>query len=476
MIVAAVYDRRGRRSQSAATTWRKPDVSIAVEPIRIELAGVVREAQVVSEPAQCAAYAVDGIVPKYVIYPESADQVAAVLKWAADHGLAVIPCRNATKLGIGNPPRRYDIALSLKQMNNVWHYEPADLTISVESGMKFSDVQHFVDRHKLWLPLDPPAAARASIGGILATNSSGPLRLRYGAPREMVLGLKIATTEGKIIKTGGRVVKNVAGYDFSKLLIGSYGTLGVILEASFKLYPAPAERATFVLRPGSLEIARDLRRRILNSPLQPLRMVLLNGLASALVRNGAASALEANAQELWLEAGGSAQVIDRYARELANMGKAAGAVLERLEGAIAELFWTRISDFRTWVGESHPKALIMKASLPIASGEEFLGRTEQAAESERMRLASFGEAGVGVIHLCCLDEMSSAQTVTFVTGLRKITEKSGGTLVVERSSSDVKAGVDVWGTPGDDLGIMRKLKQAWDPKGILAPGRFAGSL
>ncbi len=186
-------------------------MSLAVESIRAELASIVGESRVVSDPVVCGSAAVDGVAPEVVIYPPSALQVAEVLKWAADHDLAVIPFRNGTKLGIGNPPRRYDLALSLKDLNQVWHYEPADLTVSVEPGIKLGDFQHFLARHRLWLPLDPAGGPRASIGGILAANSSGPLRLRYGTLRDMILGMKIATTEGKLIKTGGRVVKNVAG-------------------------------------------------------------------------------------------------------------------------------------------------------------------------------------------------------------------------------------------------------------------------
>jgi len=222
-------------------------VTTAVGSVHLALAAIAGESHVVSEPAACEALAVAGRVPQYIVDPPTAECVAAVLKFAADHDLAVIPRRNGTKLGLGNPPRRYDLALSLKGLNHVWHYEPADLTICVEAGMMLGDFQHLVGGDGLWLPLDPLGGASASIGGILATNSAGPLRLRFGSPRDMVLGIKVATTEGKLVKSGGRVVKNAAGYDLCKLLIGSYGTLGVIVEATFKLFPRPARRATWVL-------------------------------------------------------------------------------------------------------------------------------------------------------------------------------------------------------------------------------------
>ena len=446
-------------------------MTTAVDAARPELVAVVGESHVASDSAACGAYAVDGRVPSCVVYPPSAEHAAAVLKWAADRDLAVIPCRNGTKLPLGNPPRRYDVALSLKQMNNVWHYEPADLTVSAEAGMKFADFQRFVGQHHLWLPLDPPNAARASLGGILAANSSGALRLRYGGPRDMVVGMKIATTEGKVIKTGGRVVKNVAGYDFSKLLIGSHGTLGVIVEASFKLYPLPAARETFVLQVGSLDIARDLRRRILISALLPLRMVLLNPESAGRVRVAQGSGLERKAHELWLEAGGSRKVLDRYAAEFASLGRELGAGIERLDASEAQTFWTRLSD--SWL--SGPW-VALKATLPISACEEFLGRAEREAESEHLRISTLSQAGVGVLNLCCTGELPTETMVAFIKRLRSAAEGSRGALVVERCSPQVKQAIDVWGTRGDDWEVMRKLKLAWDPKGILAPGRLVGSI
>lgn len=451
-------------------------MTTAVESARAEFASLLGEERVVRDAATCATLAVDGKLPACVVYPTSAEQVAAVLQCAADHDLAVIASRNATKLGMGNSPRRYDVALSLKEMNRVWHYEPADLTVSVEPGMKFGDFQHFVGRHGLWLPLDPPGASKASLGGILATNASGPLRLSYGAPRDMVLGMKIATTEGTVIKAGGRVVKNVAGYDLCKLLVGSYGTLGVIVEASLKLYPLPAERTTFVLPTGTLGIARDLRRRLLHSPLQPMRMVLLDAVASTLVRAGSPLAAEVREPELWVEVGGSTRVIERCARELETLGRAAGAPVSRLETESAVTAWARIADFRAWLADAYPGLVTMKAALPIAAGEEFLSRAQQEAENEKVRLASFGQIGVGIVHLCLLEETRAPGIASLIGRFRSAAEGLGGTLVVERLHPDLKGHLDVWGSPGDDFETMRKLKNLWDPKGILSPGRFVGGL
>jgi glycolate oxidase FAD binding subunit len=451
-------------------------VSTAVETMQRELTAVVGASRVVSDPAACAGLSVDGKAPQCIVYPASAEEVAAVLRRAAELGLGVIPCRNGTKVGVGNPPRRYDVALSLKDMNRVWHYEADDLTVTVEPGMKFGDFQHFVGRQGLWLPLDPPGGARASLGGIVATNSTGPLRLYYGAPRDMVLGMKIATVEGKVVKAGGRVVKNVAGYDIAKLLIGSYGTLGVIVETSFKLFPLPAERETFIIVAGTLGIARDLRRRILHSPLTPLRMVLLEARAAELTLAGTPQERPVKEPEVWLEMAGSPRVMERCHGELETLAKAAGAPLHRLASDDAESVWTRVSDLESWLPDRSQGVVILKALLPDASSEEFVSRAEQEAESDKVALAGFVQLGVGVLHLALLPEAAAPAVLGLIRRLREAAESLGGVLVVERCPLDIKEALDVWGAPGDDIAVMKKIKETWDRKGTLSLGRFLGRL
>ncbi|MDE3179932.1 MAG: FAD-binding oxidoreductase, partial [Acidobacteriota bacterium] len=289
------------------------------------------------------AYAVDGLVPQAVLFPRSQDALAETLKAASERGLALIPCRNKTKLSTGNIPRRYDAALCLKEMNAVWRYEPDDLTASAEAGIKLGDFQRLLSRHGLWIPVDPQGGEKASLGGIVAANASGPLRLKFGTPRDFVIGMKIATPAGKIVKAGGHVVKNVAGYDFCRLLTGSYGALGVIAEISFKLFPLPEGRSSWRAAIPNLKAAREFRRRILDSPLGPMRMVLMDGVASALaaqapVMQRSERKPEAGA-EMWLEFGGSEEVINRCARSLAELAKSVEISFQPLGAEAAEVGW-----------------------------------------------------------------------------------------------------------------------------------------
>lgn len=438
------------------------------------LTSVLSEEQVVRDPAACAGVAVDGLAPQCLVLPRSEQEVAAVLRFASEQKLGVIPCRNATKLGFGNTPRRYDIALSLKELNRVWRYEPDDLTVSVEPGMKLGDFQRFLARRGLWIPLDPPGGARASLGGTVAANAQGPLRLKYGAPRDMVLGMRVATTEGKIVKTGGRVVKNVAGYDLGKLLIGSYGTLGLIVEINFKLFPLPAHRTTWRLAAPNLSQAREFRRALLSSPLGPLRTVTMDSEAAALVSGHEHD--QAQSYEIRVEFGGTETVIRRSGEMLQSMARALELSETTLDGASAEAAWDRVADFESALSSVFSRAVLVKASLPISAGEQFLELAELEAAKEGARTACLNHSGVGIVYVGLLTQEVRPSLGGVTNSLRKAARRLGGALVVLRSPAELKRDIDVWGPPGDAFDLMRRLKEAWDPQGVLSPGRFVGGL
>ena len=452
----------------------------AIAEIQADFAAILGESHLSADPDVCAAFAIDGLRPKCIVYPPTTEQVAEVLKFASSSGLAVIPVRNGTKLGIGAPPHRYDVALSLKDMNRVWYYEPDDLVVSVEPGMKFGDLQHFLGRHNLWVPLDPAGGERASVGGILAANSAGPLRLHYGGPRDLVLGMKVATAEGMVIKTGGRVVKNVAGYDLAKILIGSCGTLGVIVEASLKLHPQVPGRATWIIEPGTLAAALEFRRALQRSPLNPLRMVLMNAAARTMLESGIGGGSTPIGPTIWVEAGGSERVIGRYAEEFRALAHAVKSPVNRLESDRLG-GWERLSDFALWLTRDQGVSVVLKASLPIAASEEFLDRAEREAQGEGWLAIGLAQPGVGVVEVGLTPNPESRTPNPdcrpgLIGRLRHIAHDLGGSLAVTRCPAELKPALDVWGPPGDDFEVMRKLKAAWDPKGTLSPGRFMGGI
>jgi glycolate dehydrogenase FAD-binding subunit len=451
-------------------------VAGVAEAVRTDLAGIVGEGHLTAETPVCESFAVDGQTPDYVVFPGSPDQVAHTLKYAAGRDLAIIACGGATKLCIGNRPGRYDIALCTRNITKVRYYEPSDLTAGVGAGIALADLQNLLKPDGLWLPLDLSGGGKATLGGIVATNASGTLRHFYGAPRDMVVGMQVATTQGKLIRTGGRVVKNVAGYDLGKLLIGSYGTLGVITEVNLKLFPLPAERRTFVLSTGTLGIARDLRRSILTSPIEPLRMVLLDAETARIVHSGMLPGGAVSEPQIWLEAGGSKSVVDRTRKELEALGRAVGAKVQTYEQEGAEGAWQTVSNFSDWVGKTTPGAVVLKGTMPIANSEEFLSLAQQEAQNEKVRMASIALPGVGILQIGLLGFQNAAQAAGLVGRIRKAAEKSGGALTVVSAHADIKPKLDAWGMPPTGFELMHKLKAAWDPKCILAPGRFVGSI
>ncbi len=450
----------------------------AAADIQTDLTAIAGDGSASIEPDACAAYAVDGVTPSCVLSPATPEQAAELLLSVADRGLAVIPCGNGTKLGIGAPPQRYDAALSLRELNRTTYYEPDDLVVSVEPGMTLGVLQQMLAGRGLWLPLDPAGGERATIGGILAANSAGPLRMRYGGPRDMVLGMKIATADGKIVKTGGRVVKNVAGYDLAKLVIGSHGTLGVIVEATFKLYPRIATRATWAIEIDSLDAGREFRRRLLASPLRPMRAVLLNASARTLVQSANREVTGSRRMMIWIEAGGSASVIARYERELSGLAAHMNASLKPAGNSEDAEVWKGLADFGNRLASQRHTAVVLRAALPIAATEEFLKRAEQHGRVEGLEVAGVAQLGVGAVEIGLSSIPSPEQRVpnpTNVEKLRRLAADLGGSLIVTHCPVELKPRIDVWGPRGDDYETMRRLKEAWDPSFILARGRMIGA-
>ena len=411
---------------------------------------------------EAASYAVDGIVPQAVALPSTVDEVAKVMRMARREGAAVIPWGGGTGMGLGNLPRRYDIALSLSRLNAVVEHEPADLTATVLAGRTLADFQAHLASAGQFLPLDPPSPAEATIGGILAANASGPSRHAHGTARDLLLGLRFVQADGRVIKAGGRVVKNVAGYDMCRLLIGSLGTLGVIVEACFRLTPLPKAYATLAITVPSAQEAYRLACQA--APLSLRAVELLNATAARdldglpLAPNGGFVLLLATA--------GPAAAVERT-RE----GIAALCTPIFIEGAAAGL-WQAVGQ----ITQPPTGGIVAKASVLPSRAPELIERIEAIGrEALRLpRIVCHVTAGIAYSAWPAADEPEA--DLRLVTSLRKVAASLGGTLVVEAAPPAVKERLDVWGEPGADFTVMRGLKEQFDPQGVLNPGRFLGGL
>src|SRR5713226_1222128 len=285
--LSSASDRReGARSALLAGPWRLPVPSALPDKLR----RVVGASHVLTG-VDCSPFAVEGRAPEAVAFPGTKEEVAAALVLAGEAGVPVTPWGGGTKMAIGSPPNQIGLVLGLARLNRILEHEPGDLTVTVEAGLTLDALQAELGKRGQWLSLDPGSADRATVGGILASNASGPRRHLYGTARDLVIGLTVVGADGSVVRGGGKVVKNVAGYDLPKLYIGSFGTLGVLVEATFKLRPRADVDRLVIVRFDRLKDAGQGARAVLGSDLIPSALELVDDVALEWLGQGAGAAL-----------------------------------------------------------------------------------------------------------------------------------------------------------------------------------------
>jgi glycolate oxidase FAD binding subunit len=409
----------------------------------------------VQEGAEAARYLVDGLAPQVVALPRTVEHVAQVLGLAHREGLAVVPWGGGTLMHIGNAPRRYDITLSLARLNHILEHEPADLTATVEAGCTLAAIQRRLAAGGQWLPLDPPRAEVATIGGILATSASGPCRQAYGSARDLVIGLQIATADGRLTRAGGKVVKNVAGYDLCKLHVGSLGTLGIIVEATFKVAPLPKAEASAVVQ---FHDATAACRHA--AQLQRLGLALR---ALELLNSPAAEAAGIEASSPWLLAiwfAGSQRGVQRSLRHAMTLYPTPiFADIEHNE-ALSE----RLRDLT-----SPTSGLLCKASVLPSLLPDLLSSIGATAGPPRI----LARPSIGLVYVAWPPPVDIEG---LLPDIRAAVANLGGSLLVTGCPPNLKAIIDVFGDPRSDFDLMRRIKAQFDAEGTLNPGRYLGKL
>jgi glycolate oxidase FAD binding subunit len=308
-----------------------------------------------------------------------------------------------------------------------------------------------------------PMGERATLGGVFACNTLGPSRLRYGAARDLVLGLQAALTSGEVIDVGGKTMKNVAGYDLSKLFVGSFGTLGVITRVTCRLLPRPATSQTLVAAFPESDIAFGLAAKILDSKLLPTRLDVMQGDVWTAHPGVAAS--------LIVGIDGSPESVARQAREIADLALAAGAVrAESLDSKVAEELGRTVRDLPA----TSEAPMVVRAGLPLAAVASFWVAAERLAASREFPMTLLGRAGLGSVYV--MVKAAPAELVGMAEALRGLAAGMGGYMVVERLPASMKSRIDVWGPSAESLMLMEPLKAKFDPKRVLNPGRFVGRL
>jgi glycolate oxidase FAD binding subunit len=437
----------------------------AVSRFTAELRAICGAEHVVDDPAELRRHEILGATPRISVVPNSRDEIAAILRFANEHGLNVVPAGGFTQQQTGNPPSQIDILLSTTRLTEVEHYDAADLTIGVGAGCTVAHLSAMVGKDGLLFAADPALAESATIGGMLATGVTGPHRQGYGGLRDYCIGVRFVTGDGRKAKGGGRVVKNVAGYDMMKLLIGSQGTLGVITSASFKLFPAPRQTRTYVSEFAGIAEVIEFRNHVLRSPLDPICLEVVSPQARRALP-------EFGSDGPWLlllRAAGSDAVLLRYRAELGT------AVSCEIEGQGEQYVWRALADFSNLVDERHPRSLQLSLMLPLRDVEPTLNNLATVAESNGFTFACIGRVGVGQL-LAALWPGTDANLppqnyVNAVSGLRSRLPHDAS-LAVLHCPPEMHKQITAWGPTPTDEKSMRAVKMALDPRDVLNRGRF----
>lgn len=384
--------------------------------------------------------AVEGVQPSRIVEPANTEEVARVLKFATDAGLVVLPRGGGSKMSWGNRPAVADIVLSTRRMNQVLEHAWEDMTVVVQAGCTIAMLQSKLAEHGQHLALDPLWPEHATIGGIIATNDSGSFRLRYGGLRDLIIGATIALPDGTVAKSGGKVVKNVAGYDLQKLMTGALGTLGVVTEAIFRLHPLSKVTRSLTFRMPDVKSANELLLRVHDSQLVPTGIQ---------VRTDSSGHCALDMRFEGIQQGVDAQV----------------AVLHSLTDlppvdANADI-WTAREQL--WTGD--PAVICKISALPA-----------QIADVSNLISTTATKWTVVAQSVGLVTARLDGPPLESVRALRASIEKIGGSLVVLECPTEWKSGFDVWGSGGDALPLMVRVKQQFDPAGTLNRGRFIGGI
>ncbi len=434
-----------------------------------KLQSIVGENNAYIEKEELTSFIIDGMVPDIALSPDNVEQVSEIMVLASKECLSVLPIGSGTKRDLGNKPEKADIVISTKNLNLILEHAASDLVATTQAGVTLKDFQAELSKQKQMLGLDPPHVdAGATIGGIIATNDSGPGRLNYGTAREFLIGIKVVQADGKIFKGGAKVVKNVAGYDLPKLYVGSLGTLGIIVEATFRLHPVPEYSETYIAGFTSIDEAHKAVIALLDSDLVLSSLEILSpGLTGALAMG---NSLDVDENKYTLAIGVSnveKAVKDQISTVKAICDQHSGRgilVNENQENK----FWEDIRNFPWELAKD--ERVICKASVLVTDTPRVLENIDKLSAENGITSYVSVRAGSGICAVAIEGDKSSL--LNTLRALSSFLSLLGGHLIVQEAPASIKSNIDVWGDIGSGKQIMRRIKFNFDPDNILNPGRY----
>ena len=426
------------------------------------------------DSAQLPDYAIGPFIPMAAVRPADADGVSTVLAWAHRSGVAVYPSGGRTFAQLGNPPTRPGIALDLTRLNRLVDFQPADLTVSVEAGVTIAQLDAALAQDGKHVPISAPLADRATVGGTLATGVSGPLRAAYGLSRDWLIGINVVGPDGTPTKAGGKVVKNVTGYDLNRLYTGSLGTLAVITEATFKLAPAPGVWAVVVASFPSAVAAARASQDLQAQYYAPLGLQLLTGKAAFhLVPTFAGDGSKVVAIAV---VGGRPASVKRRVDDTTALWGGVADEIKTVSGPEAVNLVGNLTDLPA--DPAYPATMCVRVNAPPSALDDLLAFSGWGLVGGSPP-AIVADVGFGGGRLMWWDDFGGADPVQVAGALREIQAAAvslGGDAVLERCPNAVKQYIDAWGSRRSGMAIMRRIKQQFDPENVLNPGRFIGGL
>ena len=414
-------------------------------------------------------------LPAAVLAPSTEEELAGVLARASEEGWQLLPAGLGRWLE-GGGPSEVSVVVSTRRMREVHEYEPADLTFTAGAGLSFAALREHTEPHGQWLPLDPPGGLLGSLGATVALGTGGPLRHMYGTPRDHVLGLTLVAGDGRILRWGGKVVKNVAGFDVTRLSIGSWGSLGVVTSISARLFPIPEAEVTLTIQGGKVSVLLPLARAMALSSLPLAAVELLEPLelrGSGLAEAGG----EPSSPGLVLRLLGSqAQVAEMELRIRSDLSQEVGC-LHRLEGERSRAFHRTLNGWEEGA-ELVARLCLLPSELGtlLDEAEELRTLVSEASSSPGAQLRLSAHVGAGVLRVAVSklpkEESSLDSWVSSFRSLRARLEEKGGSLTLSSGPGFLVREMGAWGAVGGEKELMAGLKSQFDPKGILAPGRL----
>lgn len=460
------------------------------------LTDIFEASQIDTEPEHLQAHAVDGRVPSVVVFPETFEQTAAVLEWAQTETLAVLPRGGGMQMSLGRIPQRADVVLSTVRLRRISDYDAANFTLTAQAGVTCAAVAGITAASSQTLPL-PYALPSATLGGLIATNADNPKRLLYGGLRDLLLGIRVAFPSGEMAHFGGKVVKNVAGYDMGKLFLGSLGTLGVIVEATFKLSALPERDETLFAVFPAWRQAAAASTHLLSTHLLPSQVLLLNAATARHVVPSAAAEVVAGGALLLVNVEGMEEAVERQLREMSHLCREQGAA------AVGVAAGERQVQLRQRLAAMTQALADTPAPLPHTSSHVEDGRggwtivvrlgtlpsrvptimqaVADVLEPIMPQPQIVGDCGVGLVRLILRGEGQALEAVDEplvqrLSELPQLVASEGGSTVIEAAPTVVKERLEVWGPRPSAFSLLKALKAKFDPGGILNPGRFIGGL